>query len=405
MRRWSVVLCVALLGVWATAVMAGEPPVPIEGRLLVSQGSWPYYMEGSSDNVVLLPFDGIQADISSLGDQVAYHVQTWVPSIHLPPGEVWKAPLGGFSPVDLTGPLGLGGISCKPLWSPDASKIAFDHSDPAPGQFPCYAGWHMWVMDADGSNAHEVLPGTPCTGLQSWAPNGYRLLGCAGGVPITVDTDGTNLQPVPNAGDWSPDGSKVVCSWTVEDTVNGQHGNWRQLVVSDIDGSSPEVVWQRFYSDADLNAHLALYPDVQPANPFGDLLYWVGPSCQIWSPTGDRIAFVAADPFDPAGCCYYAQDRVWVYELDTGDLTQLPGDGSGLWGLSWNGDNTLPTDTEVTVCNTTVTFSEVSAPGVTTIIRDDDPPALPSGYQFCGEYYNISTTAPHSGLITVSMTS
>jgi hypothetical protein len=188
---------------WATAAMAGEPPVPIEGKLLV--GGWQsYFLEGSSGNVTVAPARFHQGDISPLGDQVVYHEQTWVPSIHLPPGEVWKAAIDGSNAVNLTGPLGLGGISCQPLWSPDASRIAFIHSDPAPGQYPCYAGFHTWVMNADGTVAHQVNPpGSPPDWLVSWSPDGYRLL-CDvtgdGSMPVgsmTIDIDGTDMEQVP----------------------------------------------------------------------------------------------------------------------------------------------------------------------------------------------------------------
>jgi hypothetical protein len=186
--------------------------------------------------------------------------------------------------------------------------------------------------------------------------------------------------------------------------VDGEHGNWRQLGIVNVDGTNPQVLVEQFIKDSDIYAHLSIYGPIQPAQSFLDVLWWVGPVCQVWSPRGDRIAFVAAMPFDPTGCCYYGQDDVWVYDLTTGDLTQITSDHNWEGRLSWKGDNTSPSDPQVTVCNTTVTFSEVTGEGLTTIIRDDNPPALPGGYQFCGEYYNIATTAPHSGPITICMT-
>jgi Tol biopolymer transport system component len=59
-----------------------------------------------------------------------------------------------------------------PTFSPDGSQIAYllDEDDNE---------WHVWVVDADGGNAHEILADEPTvfegiTGLQ-WSPAGDRL--------------------------------------------------------------------------------------------------------------------------------------------------------------------------------------------------------------------------------------
>jgi hypothetical protein len=123
-----------------------------------------------------------------------------------------------------------------------------------------------------------------------------------------------------------------------------------------------------------------------------------------FSPRGDRIAFLAALPFDFTGLYYKKQIQVWMYDLETADVTQLTNDTWSYNNMSWNGHNTFPHDPEVTVDNTTVTFDEVEDEGLTTIIRDDDPPELPVGYEVCGEFYEITTTADIEGPISVCMT-
>ena len=60
MRSFSLVLLVLLMiGVWTTASTAGEPPVPIEGLLLVSgwdgSSEFAYFMEGWSDIITPTP--------------------------------------------------------------------------------------------------------------------------------------------------------------------------------------------------------------------------------------------------------------------------------------------------------------------------------------------------------------
>jgi hypothetical protein len=130
----------------------------------------------------------------------------------------------------------------------------------------------------------------------------------------------------------------------------------------------------------------------------------VGPLNPEWSPPGDRIVFQAALPFDPDGDFYALQVELWMYELDTGELTQITDNVAHEIRQSWNGPNTFPEDPEVTVDDLTVTFSEVTGAGVTTIMRDDDPPEVPTGFEFDYEFYELATTAEVTGPITICMT-
>ena len=131
----------------------------------------------------------------------------------------------------------------------------------------------------------------------------------------------------------------------------------------------------------------------------------MGPLFPQWSPNGDRIAFLAALPFDPNGPDYREQVEVWMYTLSTGDLTKITDNNlkRDIW-LSWNGENTSADHPQVTVGNTTVSFSDVTDPGLTTMIRDDSPPALPANYIAGGPFYHTQTTAQVAVPITISMT-
>ena len=413
MRSLSLILLVSLLlAAWATAATAGDPPVPIEGKLLVSGwddlGGFSYFMEGWSDNIIPAALHFADCDMSPLADQVSYDVQTGAWPTHLM--DVWQADIDGANAVNLTAMAGLGGINCLPSWSPDGSKLTFQHCDPVAGLLPCEAGFYPWLMNADGSGAYQIRPESKGGGTAvDWSPNGYRLLSYLAGIGYaTFDIDGTDVQYVPNVGGgsrWSPDGSKIVSSWTLWDVVDGEPGVWRQIGITNADGSDPQVLVEQFLSDADINLYLSIPGNVR--NVLDDLdgiQWWIGPVYPQWSPSGDRIVFLAGMPFDPLGPYYKFQDEIWVYELGTGDLTKITDNVSHENWLSWNGDNTFPEDPEVTVDNTTVTFSEVTGDGLTTILRDDDPPELPGGYQFCGEYYEVSTTATVAGPITICMT-
>ncbi len=96
-----------------------------------------------------------------------------------------------------------------PEWSPDGSRIAY-----------FAAGNVIHVMNADGSNQHELVPGGGSVGPQ-WSPDARRVLfnrneGAGNSNPFVVNADGTGLvnlgQMVPSsqAPSWSPDATKIV---------------------------------------------------------------------------------------------------------------------------------------------------------------------------------------------------
>jgi len=420
-----VFLACLVLAAWTTGTVAQPNPVPgipIEGVLV--QGGW--YMEGVSDNWGWLPPSIGEADVSPDG---GYWVHNH-PILHQWPdvGDLYRSDFDGSNPINLTP--ALGGTNCLAHWSPDGSEIVFQHSwvpywgyeDGDGVHYPCEA-WEVWLVDADGLSDPEPLRDTGAEGqpilagyYASFAPNGYSIVYVAPDGATLIDTDGTDKRTIMGPGHtvgwgshptWKRDGSGLVCT-TSEPDFQGEWGVWRQVTTVDADGENPQVIFERFMPDSVTD---------------GNMNFWGGPAYPRYSPSGDEIVFtgiailgteghdlylpwydeVTPDPWDMLGAL---QTELYLIDAEgVGSPIRLTADDFSERNCSsWAGPNTFPDDPEVTVDNTTVTFSDVTDEGVTTILRDDDPPALPGGYQFCGEYYDVSTTATVAGPITICMT-
>ncbi len=103
-----------------------------------------------------------------------------------------------------------GGIDRGLAWSPDGQRIAFAHNDQSVGG----AGLHpsIWVANADGTGATQITSG-PSDSAPSWSPDGQKIIFSRSGGLCVVDPDGSNLTPLPAAGQepsWSPDGTKIA---------------------------------------------------------------------------------------------------------------------------------------------------------------------------------------------------
>jgi hypothetical protein len=407
----AMVLCLIAVVVMLPAASAALTPVPIEGTILASAsdvdtGLYAYFIEGSSDNVTPAPGLFLRGEISPYMDQVAYAlVDTWPGTT----GDVWVANIDGSGAVNLTALAGLGGVSCNPAWSPDATQIAFHRAEPTSELKPCDAGWQVWVMNADGTGAHQVMPeGSAPSWSPAWSPDGSRLVFNLSAVGVvSADVEGADQILLPNVADWpdwSPDGASLASTTFRIGTNGAESGVWTGLLITNADGSNPRQVFERFVSDADVAAHLALYESQIPSDldPVWTVQAGVGPGDAKWSPRGNRILVQMAYPFDPDGPFYTEQSNLWLYDLDAEELVQITESG-GVFEHSWDGDNTLPDDPEVTVDDVTVDFGEVGEPGVTTIVLEPDPPALPDTYRSASDSYVLATTAVATGPAEVSM--
>src|SRR5579864_7369359 len=83
--------------------------------------------------------------LSPDGTQVAFSVQTVDLAKNTKPTQVYVVPVQGGAPRQLTVE---GSENERPRWSPDSKQIFFVSNRSGSSQ--------VWVMNADGSNAHQV---------------------------------------------------------------------------------------------------------------------------------------------------------------------------------------------------------------------------------------------------------
>ena len=283
-----VATCIVALG--AMGVVAGVVPLFVEGKLYFRSGD---ANPGGIDNVTLHlrsgdserpeGFPSDDGDPSPVSDEIAWCDFT-SPWPHYR-GDIWKANSDGSDAVNLTELAGIGGINCMPEWSPDGNMILFQHSDPEPGEYPCDAGWHVWLMNSDGSDARRLVPGKPDrTEAASWSPDGEWVLCEMGGAgTVVVSAWGTEIRPMENVGRdpaWSPDGRWIASTSSASATLDGESGIWRQLLLTDVGNGATEVLVEQFIVQRELDQcypteeQLARHPDYDHQS---DVLEWVGP--------------------------------------------------------------------------------------------------------------------------------
>jgi Tol biopolymer transport system component len=89
-------------------------------------------------------------------------------------------------------------------WSPDGREIGYQRSD------------GVWVMNAEGSHPHLVVPASGVGGFGvSWSPDGRRIAFAEGSDLFVTNADGTDLSRVTSGvvafgPRWSPDGDRIL---------------------------------------------------------------------------------------------------------------------------------------------------------------------------------------------------
>lgn len=183
-----------------------------------------------------------------------------------------------------------------PVWSPDATKIAY--ADTATGQ--------ITIAAPDGSGATAIATGTE----PAWSPDGTQLAYVGGGGNIrVVDASGGSSRnlthtTVPNADPaWSPDGGQIAFARKLASGV----GDYAIFVMNASDGSgqtqlttgiqndrhpawSPDGGTLAFDSDRDGNEQIYTMPSAG-GNPTRVTNSSSNDQMPTFSPQGDLIAF------------------------------------------------------------------------------------------------------------------
>jgi len=292
-----------------------------------------HLLRGRTDTAVPTAAPIWESEISPRHRRVAYGLgmgSDWPNRLSL-----WKCRLDGSARVNLTAVTGLGGTNCWPHWSPNGKKIAFQHSDPVKGKRPCEAGFRPWVMTSDGRYAHPLSAKTGrLKDSATWLPDGRHLFAYqTDGTTCIVSVDGQVLKPLPNVGTgaiMSPDGAAIASCRVRHDEVDGKPGHWFELIITDAEGGHPRAIVRQFLSREDMQ--LGHPGDAEWADGVEATLGALQPA---WSPRGERLAFVAALPYDPHGAGPRDQQEVWIYDFRTDQLTRVTSDHMRQWSLSW----------------------------------------------------------------------
>jgi Tol biopolymer transport system component len=195
--------------------------------------------------------------------------------------------------------------------------VSWDDGDP-----------EIYVMKADGSNLQKLTDNTIFDVEPAWSPDGTRIVFYSYGyhMPYEVyvmNADGSNLKQITHdpADDsigedwpsWSPDGTKIIFE-SYRDAATEDNGTTIincNIYVANADGSG---------GDARLTGHK--FFDGEP----------------VWSPNGNKVAFVHAQ-IDTVNTYYYSSGyQIWVMNIDGTGWDELTTVGANNLRPKWSPD-------------------------------------------------------------------
>ena len=268
------------------------------------------------------PLDREHPDWSPDGTKLAY--EGW---------ELCVDSLDGSPPAQLTE-----FYASDPHWSPDGNRIVFA----GPGGYP--GDEDIWIINADGSDAHAVVQDTDGERYPTWSPDGqwiaYRREFYGGDCALWLaHPDGSENHALPvtgvagypdyetdymGANGWAPDGQRLVAEFNA----------------SLPDHSRPDISGIGVISrGGGLLRPIFLTPSGVACCP--------APKLPTWSPDGTRIVFTSGHhlPFNPQWVNgeFEPGDELWMINADgSGEPSRLTYDYSFNGTSSWWGPDLFP---------------------------------------------------------------
>ena len=196
-------------------------------------------------------------------------------------------------------------VGCRntaPGFSPDGSKISFISCMGRAGMRA-----QIWVMNADGGNAHQLTLNQTDVFLPMWHPGGrHIILAIPGGKLYSVDTETlqqelvAQLQPGFSFPSLSPDGSRMALHKSIEGVMNIwlqdiASGKLKQLTFEKDNAGypvwSPDGKFIAVESEKGGDSDIGFLPS--SGGPIMHLTPYHGKQwIHSWSPDGDKILFV-----------------------------------------------------------------------------------------------------------------
>lgn len=201
-----------------TAMSAGDIAPPVTGGILSLNGNGFQTLQLADPTLNLVPQawspDGKHIAFEGWDEGNARRTGVYIGAVDAATGTVTKVrrvTSSGGAPHDM------------PLdFSPDGAQLVFYRAVRAEPDFPIDIGGSLWVVNTDGSGAHE-LETPPANWWARWSPDGQAILFASErnqptGAIWSIQPDRSELTTVfedPNGGfpidpTWSPDGSQIM---------------------------------------------------------------------------------------------------------------------------------------------------------------------------------------------------